>query len=134
MKQGIRKPIFADGERVVRSVGEKKIVTLKGTPEWNGTTFMYACEEDAMRCGEDYLRITLKEDAVAQELAPRALEREKYETTKDFASRLLASMFQEVFAHTGREMPAEMFDRVSDFTTQMLDAVYDTYHVEGRSL
>ncbi len=52
-----------------------------------------------------------------------AIEKEKGEGTKDFAGRMLASMFQEVFAHTGREMPAEMFDRCHDFVGEVVDVV-----------
>lgn len=53
------------------------------------------------------------------------LTQEKHETNRDYAVRILASMFQEVYAHTGREMPEEMFDRCSDLVTVIIDAVAD---------
>lgn len=54
-----------------------------------------------------------------------SVERTKGESPKEYAGRLLASMFQEVYSHTGREMPGEMFDRCYDFAGEMIDAVRD---------
>lgn len=61
-------------------------------------------------------------EPVKGRMMPR-LEREQYESHKDFAGRLLCSMFEEVYAHTGRELPAEMYDRASDLVDELLDAV-----------
>lgn len=58
------------------------------------------------------------------------LGRDKYESSKDYAGRLLASMFQEVYKHTGREMPTEMFDRAHDIVGVLMEAVYDEYEVK----
>jgi len=57
------------------------------------------------------------------------ITRERYENADAYAARLLASMFQEVYAHTGREMPSEMFDRAHDITTLLMEAVAEKYHV-----
>lgn len=56
-------------------------------------------------------------------LPMEALEKEKGENSREFAGRLLASMFQEVFSHTGREMPSEVFDACHDFVRETVDAV-----------
>jgi ribosomal protein S27E len=67
----MRKPIFAEGELVIVQApnGKPVTMTVEGTPFWNGFTWMYSFKDQDMSCGEHYLRIPLKEDALARELA-----------------------------------------------------------------
>lgn len=53
------------------------------------------------------------------------LEQEKHEQAYEYVGRLLASMFQEVYAHTGREMPTEMFDRCDELARELRTVVRD---------
>lgn len=59
----------------------------------------------------------------------KELEREKGETAKRFAARQLSSLFEHVYAHTGREMPAEAYDACTDLTDTLLEAVREEYAV-----
>jgi hypothetical protein len=70
-------------------------------------------------------------EGLVDEKMPR-LSQEPRERDQEYATRLLCSMFQEVYSHTGREMPTEMYDRASDVTRALLSAVREEYAVVSR--
>ena len=50
-------PKYAHGDKVKTTFDPDDVVTVKGTPSWNGYNWMYAFDEIDMRCGEGYLKL-----------------------------------------------------------------------------
>ncbi len=55
------------------------------------------------------------------------LTRERFENAEAYAGRLLASIFEEIYAP--REMPDDIRDRVMDICSLLTEAVGERYHV-----